>query len=192
MLDYEMYKTHHDNGPEKHSKLSILMDTELDCPPEAPFLALLPAEVQAFSLDGETWGEYLHVCVLELPGLTMNKETIQVDYIRPVEWEEDPFRHVVLKAETKESLLKLVGGASAGEERKRSLGVLLSGDRGTGKDSTCRAVAEAVQRPLFRLLVAYQLIECLEYQLDLSLNMATKWNAGRWPNRHGEGASNLS
>lgn len=83
-------------------------------------------------------------------------ETLSVDSIRDVKWNERAFNNLVADGDTKEMILALVTNQLASEKgtdlienKGNGLILLLHGSPGTGKTYTAESVAEIAKKPLY-------------------------------------------
>lgn len=116
-------------------------------------------------------------------------DTLSVEHIRPVDWDQDAFRLLVLNAEKKDLIQSLVkthlsdtGNSSADliEGKGNGLVILLHGGPGTGKTLTAESVAEMAERPLYRLTCGDIGTdpETVEKSLEWIFYLGSLWKSG--------------
>jgi hypothetical protein len=143
MVDYDIYRRLHPHKDMFNSKVNQLSKEAFDAtePPDEDFLALLPPEIHGFDLANKAW------------------KLIQVERLTDVTWNKDAFSRLVAPSETKELIEAavmahghrltpapdIIGGKGQG------LLILLHGGPGTGKTLTAESIAEAQERPLYRV-----------------------------------------
>ncbi|KAH9908654.1 P-loop containing nucleoside triphosphate hydrolase protein [Xylariomycetidae sp. FL2044] len=160
MVDYSIYRILHptkeifenDNPKEKnmyrrhHSNYNHEDDLDRDAmeateTPSDDILAMLPPVIHAFDLSTKVW------------------QLIQTERITDVTWNKDAFKQLVIPADTRElveaavtmhgSNMKASPDIIAG--KGQGLLILLHGGPGTGKTLTAESIAEAQERPLYRV-----------------------------------------
>ncbi|CAM1504720.1 Fc.00g023110.m01.CDS01 [Cosmosporella sp. VM-42] len=143
MVDYSIFRRLH---PQKDIFRTEADDLGTDAvdktePPDGEFLAMMPPEIHAFDFATKTW------------------KLIRTDRITDVTWNKDAFKRLVIPAKNKElieaavtihgSHLNMAPDIIAG--KGQGLLILLHGGPGTGKTLTAESIAEAQERPLYRV-----------------------------------------
>lgn len=100
----------------------------------------LPAQTKGFHMQDKKW------------------YTLDVDSLKPVEWNEDAFKNLAVDDDTKELVEALVTnkieadrGTDVVAGKGTGLIMLLHGGPGTGKTLTAESVAEIARKPLYRV-----------------------------------------
>ncbi|KAI0469914.1 hypothetical protein GGR56DRAFT_661241 [Xylariaceae sp. FL0804] len=132
-------------------------------------LLLVESSVKAFSLKGKKWN------------------TVHVDIIEDINWNENVFDNLVLGSDHKELVLGFVESHRILEDevddfvegKGRSLLFLLSGPPGVGKTLTAEAVSEKLHAPLYTISAGELGItpSGVEEALQSALDLAKRWNA---------------
>lgn len=159
-------------GESDHRNMLLSLDREeenlgiklSEVPPDE-FRCVIPF-IYGFSFVSKVWGEML------------------IDNIRPIQFREETFEHLVLDKDTKDLLLTLVEnseerGLDFIDGKGGGLIFLLNGATGVGKTLTAEAVAEKLHRPLYIVGVGElgTTTAELEDKLRLILDTAAAWNA---------------
>ncbi|KAM7213550.1 P-loop containing nucleoside triphosphate hydrolase protein [Rhypophila decipiens] len=133
-----------------HSTKSIFQNTaddigkaamDKDEPPDDDFLAMMPPKIHAFDFTKKSW------------------RLIRVDRITGVTWNKDAFKRLVVPPEIRELIEAavtvhghyLTTARDIIDGKGRGLLILLHGGPGTGKTLTAESIAEAQERPLYRV-----------------------------------------
>ncbi|PGG97335.1 hypothetical protein GX51_07369 [Blastomyces parvus] len=132
-------------------------------------LALLQHIVQGYALRNKKWLMFY------------------VDELKPVEWNDEAYDHLVYDQQQKDLVLSFVEnhhGAQRQEDdviagKGQGLNILLSGPPGTGKTLTAEAVADRCRRPLFYLQAEDLGIMASELGANIKavFEMAIEWDA---------------
>lgn len=143
MVDYNMFRRIH---PKKAIFLSQADDLGTEAmnraePPSDEFLAMLPPQLHAFDFSAKGF------------------RLIRVDHITDVTWNKDAFKRLVVPGETKELIQAAVTAHGHHlsvapdiiADKGQGLLILLHGGPGTGKTLTAESIAEAQERPLYRV-----------------------------------------
>lgn len=122
--------------------------------------------------------------------LTAPAETLDVEHLQDVKWNETAFDRLVLKQEKKDLIQALVTNHLSGkpaadviEGKGNALVILLHGGPGTGKTLTAESVAELTNRPLYRLTCGDIGTdpETVEKSLEHIFYLGSIWKAGEAP-----------
>ncbi|KAI0192306.1 hypothetical protein EV127DRAFT_491479 [Xylaria flabelliformis] len=141
MIDMKMFRELH--PPEK--KTSPVKRDDLDPevlkqddPPDDKFIYLTSPTIKGFNLKRKRWLD------------------LEVDKIRPVIWNKQAFKHLVIKEKTKRLIQALISNQIEAERstdlitgKGNGLIMLLHGGPGTGKTLTAESVAEIAEKPLY-------------------------------------------
>ena len=110
-----------------------------------------------------------------------------VDDIKPVQWNDDAYEHLVYEEESKDLVLTFVENHQNTKRemddviigKGQGLVILLSGPPGTGKTLTAEAVADKTRRPFYHLQAEDLGINAalLGERLKKIFEMATEWDA---------------
>lgn len=114
-----------------------------------------------------------------------------MEHLRPVDWDHDAFRRLVLNSDKKDLIQSLVknhladtGNSSADliEGKGNGLVILLHGGPGTGKTLTAESVAELAERPLYRLTCGDigTVPEIVEKSLEWIFYLGSLWQSSKW------------
>ncbi|QSS55017.1 AAA family ATPase [Histoplasma capsulatum var. duboisii H88] len=118
-----------------------------------------------------------------------NKEWLNfyVDELKPVEWNDEAYEHLVYDKQQKDLVLSFVENHHGTQRRDddviagkgQGLNILLSGPPGTGKTLTAEAVADRCRRPLFYLQAEDLGILASELgpKIKRVFEMAIEWDA---------------
>ncbi|KAH7196524.1 uncharacterized protein B0J16DRAFT_1317 [Fusarium flagelliforme] len=150
MIDFNTYKQLHSDStnfkttylslgdPERREIDAALMDG--DELPEGSESFVFPSTVVGYNLRQKKWHD------------------LQVDCIRPVHWNKQAFKHLVIDEEIKDVIQALVTSKLSTDQttdliqgKGNGLIILLHGGPGTGKTFTAESVAELAEKPLFRV-----------------------------------------
>ncbi|KAJ5263554.1 ATPase AAA-type core [Penicillium angulare] len=164
MITYRQLHSDEDVSEDREYLNDAIMDS--DTPPTGNLLLLLPATVHGFGFQDKKW------------------RLLFVSQIKPIQWNEQAFDHLVLDWTKKELIQALVkkhdsSGKSTDfiEGKGNGLVLLLHGGPGTGKTLTAESVAELTNRPLYRVTcgdVGTNAEEVEEY-LESALNLGKIW-----------------
>ncbi|KAI1068510.1 hypothetical protein LB507_004369, partial [Fusarium sp. FIESC RH6] len=150
MIDFDTYKQLHSDSknfreayPELRSQKRKDMDASImdsEQMPEGSESFVFPSTVVGYNLRQKKW------------------QDLHVDYIQPVHWNKQAFRHLVIDREIKDIIQALVTSKLATDQttdfiqgKGNGLIILLHGGPGTGKTFTAESVAELAEKPLFRV-----------------------------------------
>ncbi|KAH8891768.1 P-loop containing nucleoside triphosphate hydrolase protein [Thozetella sp. PMI_491] len=115
--------------------------------------------------------------------------TVSVDKLRPVQWNSEAMKHLVLDSAKKEMLRGLISrhynhtlnrqGGDLIDGKGEGLVVLLHGPPGVGKTLTAESLAEIVQKPLIALSVGDLIWDEMQLQrrLQTEFQRAINWDA---------------
>jgi SpoVK/Ycf46/Vps4 family AAA+-type ATPase len=109
---------------------------------------------------------------------------LEIDNFRPVKWNKESFKHLVIDADSKELVQALISNQIAREQgtdiiesKGNGLIILLCGGPGTGKTFTAESVAEIAEKPLYRVTcgdIGTKPVEVEQY-LESVLNLSKIW-----------------
>ncbi|KAL2421213.1 hypothetical protein ABEF95_006376 [Exophiala dermatitidis] len=141
MIDFDIHRTlHPDNYQEHPPNEHEEIDVSEDEPPSGNIRFLMPAKVPGFGFHDKKW------------------RSLQVDHIRPVNWNDNAFKRVVLKASKKELIEALVTSHLENNEatdviegKGTGLSMLFHGPPGSGKTLAAETIAELSKKPLYRV-----------------------------------------
>ncbi|KAF2498989.1 P-loop containing nucleoside triphosphate hydrolase protein, partial [Lophium mytilinum] len=144
MIDIATYRQLHlDAFSSPQNDETELDATDLEEPPEGPFLLLLPATIRGYGFHDKKW------------------KMLSLEHIREVVWNKEAFeRRLVLKSQKKELIKALisvhiaVNGSYTSdiiEGKGKGLIIMLHGGPGTGKTLTAESVAELAEKPLYKV-----------------------------------------
>lgn len=161
-----------------------------DDPPAGPFVLMMPPTIPAFRFHDKKWRTFPHLSYMNTLLTSILSETVSVEHLRPVEWDHDAFRRLVLNAGKKDLIQSLVqnhladaGNSSADliEGKGNGLVILLHGGPGTGKTLTAESVAELAGRPLYRLTCGDigTVPETVEKSLEWIFYLGSLWQSGK-------------
>ncbi|KAJ4504453.1 hypothetical protein HRR78_007803 [Exophiala dermatitidis] len=168
MIDVDTHRTLYPRKyPEHPSNEHAEIDLSEDEPPSGNIGFLMPAKVPGFGFHDKKW------------------RSLQVDHIRPVDWNENAFKRVVLKASKKELIEALVTGHLENNEatdviegKGTGLSMLFHGPPGSGKTLTAETIAEMSKKPLYRLSCGDIGTdpESVGKNLESALHLGMKWD----------------
>ncbi|CAG8416467.1 unnamed protein product [Penicillium salamii] len=141
MIDSKTFQHVHSTAIEANTRVYLSKDAHsAECPPDQQFQILLPATIPGFGFHDKKW------------------ISLSVENIQEITWNEEAFKHLVLKSTKKELIKALVAKHTAAgdsndviEGKGNGLILLLHGGPGTGKTLTAESVAELTRRPLYRV-----------------------------------------
>ncbi|RBR25419.1 uncharacterized protein FIESC28_01856 [Fusarium coffeatum] len=150
MMDFDTYKQLHSdskNFTEAYPELGSWKRKEMDASimdseqmPQGSESFVFPSTIVGYNLRQKKW------------------QDLHVDYIQPVHWNKQAFRHLVIDKEIKDIIQALVTSKLATDQttdfiqgKGNGLIILLHGGPGTGKTFTAESVAELAEKPLFRV-----------------------------------------
>ncbi|KAG8158829.1 hypothetical protein KVR01_011272 [Diaporthe batatas] len=132
-------------------------------------LILAVPKVKGFALENKSWHKF------------------NIDGLRPISWNHGILENLVLETEEKSLLLALVSQHGVSDHvfddfiqgKGKGMILLLGGPPGVGKTLTAEAVAENLQRPLYRIRAGDLGVEAgkVESSLKKALEHCAYWNA---------------
>ena len=132
---------------------------------EEDYAFLLPLVI-GFSLDKKSWG------------------AVPLDSLEKIDFKENAFDTMVMDQSRKEMLLSIANSVGEGfsdiiDNKGGGSTILLHGDPGLGKTLTAEAMAEYLNKPLYKVSIG-ELgtdVDSLEIQLEKVLTLAENWDA---------------
>ena len=149
-------------------------------------LVFLSPLLPGYALKNKLWCKYFddNRCEIATDYVSVN---FYVDDIKPVQWNDDAYEHLVYEEESKDLVLTFVENHQNTKKemddviigKGQGLVILLSGPPGTGKTLTAEAVADKTRRPFYHLQAEDLGINAalLGERLKKIFEMATEWDA---------------
>ncbi|KAL2288349.1 hypothetical protein FJTKL_04389 [Diaporthe vaccinii] len=172
MVDYAMLRRMYLNKAIFKNTIDDLGEEALNKtePPDDDFLVMLPPYIYGFDIDSKAW------------------KLIRIDRTTAVTWNKDAFNRLVIAPDTKEMLLAAITshGVHNGPAtdliagKGQGLLILLHGGPGTGKTLTAESIAEAQEKPLYRVTCGDIGMEPedVEVYLKSVLKIGKAWKCG--------------
>jgi hypothetical protein len=159
MVDYDMFRKMHPSNTMFYNVVDDLGVAAFNSsdPPDDDFLAMLPPKIHAFDVNVKAWSKDLGP--IDLQDTDFLIEFIAVAHTTEVTWNKDAFNQLVIPDETKELIQAAITAhghpSSVARDiiagKGQGLLVLLHGGHGTGKTLTAESIAEAQEKPLYRV-----------------------------------------